>query len=200
MLKRIVGEGPTIIVVKERGGHVFGGFASEDWSPQAHFYGKFLFIRSFIHSENLYSAPSRSAPSPATAKEKRLERLVELRWMDHLQRTKLKWEVIPNGRTHNQKNMAMHDSQMSPWFQEPTPCSRAKHPTCSNIRHWAAEVAQVRWSTAKHTCETKAVMRYNIHWDIKATNATHHTCMFVYSLFFSLAFWWLCLKPTFCKF
>lgn len=39
MLKKIVNEGPTVLVVKDREGHIFGGFAAESWMPNAHFYG-----------------------------------------------------------------------------------------------------------------------------------------------------------------
>lgn len=41
MLKKIVNEGPTVLVVKDRGGHIFGGFAAEPWAPNAQFYGNF---------------------------------------------------------------------------------------------------------------------------------------------------------------
>lgn len=46
MLKKIVNEGPTVLVVKDREGHIFGGFAAESWMPNAQFYGSshcFLF-------------------------------------------------------------------------------------------------------------------------------------------------------------
>jgi len=42
-------------------------------------------------------------------------------------RVQLKWEVIPDGQAHNQKSTALHCGHLSPWNQELTPCSRAKH-------------------------------------------------------------------------
>src|SRR6218665_3702462 len=39
---------------------------------------------------------------------------------------------------------AMHDSHTIPWNLELTLCSGAKYPTRCNIRHWDAEVTQVR--------------------------------------------------------
>src|SRR6218665_4943 len=38
----------------------------------------------------------------------------------------------------------MNDSKMSVWKPEFTLCSRAKYLPCCNVRHWEAEVTQVR--------------------------------------------------------
>src|SRR6218665_2755497 len=79
----------------------------------------FCHHHSFIHSENLYSAPSRN--------------------FSYLRLYYLPKRIVPK-----RMYRAMHDSQMSPWYQELTLCSGAKYPTHCNIRHWEAEVTQVR--------------------------------------------------------
>ena len=40
LVGRIVGKGPTLLVVQDTGGHVFGGFAAQSWSIGPNFYGK----------------------------------------------------------------------------------------------------------------------------------------------------------------
>jgi len=52
--------------------------------------------------------------------------------------------------------MALLDSQMSPWNQEPTPCRRAKHQTRCNIR---GEATEERWSTAKNAAKQRCRYR-----------------------------------------
>nr|CAD7394116.1 unnamed protein product [Timema cristinae] len=39
MLGHIMGQGPTLVIVKDTGGHVFGGFASESWKLGPNFLG-----------------------------------------------------------------------------------------------------------------------------------------------------------------
>src|SRR6218665_3681611 len=74
---------------------------------------------SFIHSENLYSAPSRNCRY-------------------------LRGYYLPKRIVPKRMYRAMHDSQMSPWNQKLTLCNRAKYPTRCNFRQWEAEVTQVR--------------------------------------------------------
>lgn len=39
LVGRIVGKGPTLLVVRDTGGHVFGGYAAQSWSIGPSFYG-----------------------------------------------------------------------------------------------------------------------------------------------------------------
>src|SRR6218665_694709 len=74
-----------------------------------------IIIHSFIHSENLYSAPSRN--------------------FRYLRGYYLPKRIVPE-----KMYRVMHDSQMSSWNQELTLCSGAKYSTRCNIRLWEAEV------------------------------------------------------------
>ena len=38
--KYIMNRGPSIMIVKDKDGHVFGGFASESWTTKPNFYGE----------------------------------------------------------------------------------------------------------------------------------------------------------------
>ncbi|XP_077982392.1 MTOR-associated protein MEAK7-like [Glandiceps talaboti] len=49
MAQNIVHQGPSIVLVKDRDGHIFGGFATDAWEAQAHFYGT---ARDFLFSLN----------------------------------------------------------------------------------------------------------------------------------------------------
>ncbi|KAK6186560.1 hypothetical protein SNE40_008575 [Patella caerulea] len=39
LIQRIVCHGPTVVIVKDKNGHIFGGFASESWKKNSNFYG-----------------------------------------------------------------------------------------------------------------------------------------------------------------
>ena len=41
LVKHIIDQGPSIIIVRDHEGHVFGGFASEAWSIRPQFVGMF---------------------------------------------------------------------------------------------------------------------------------------------------------------
>ena len=41
-IHQITNQGPVIIVARDTGGHVFGGFASVSWSIKSHFVGKYV--------------------------------------------------------------------------------------------------------------------------------------------------------------
>ncbi|XP_070575845.1 MTOR-associated protein MEAK7-like isoform X2 [Ptychodera flava] len=47
MAQNIMNEGPSLLIVKDHDGHVFGGFAADSWEPNARFYGS---ARSFLFS------------------------------------------------------------------------------------------------------------------------------------------------------
>ena len=36
------GKGPTILLVRDKQGHVFGGYASEPWSKNGKYYGEMI--------------------------------------------------------------------------------------------------------------------------------------------------------------
>lgn len=38
-------EGPTILIIKDREGHIFGGYASQPWERHSEFYGD---MKSFL--------------------------------------------------------------------------------------------------------------------------------------------------------
>ena len=40
-IHQITNQGPMIIVARDTGGHIFGGFASVSWSIKSHFVGKY---------------------------------------------------------------------------------------------------------------------------------------------------------------
>lgn len=44
LLKHLLGKGPTLLVIKDRDGFVFGGFASQPWNLDPKFYGKDFFF------------------------------------------------------------------------------------------------------------------------------------------------------------
>lgn len=50
---RILKQGPSVIVVRDKAGHVFGGFASAHWDIRPQFVGKYQFncIFSLQHTE-----------------------------------------------------------------------------------------------------------------------------------------------------
>ncbi|ESO82794.1 hypothetical protein LOTGIDRAFT_229816 [Lottia gigantea] len=52
LVGRILSQGPTVVMVKDKNGHVFGGFASENWKKNSNFYGDgkcFLFqLKPFL--------------------------------------------------------------------------------------------------------------------------------------------------------
>lgn len=39
LVGRIANKGPTLLVVRDTGGHVFGGFAAQSWNIGPSFYG-----------------------------------------------------------------------------------------------------------------------------------------------------------------
>lgn len=41
LLRRVVNRGPNIIVIKEKNGNIFGGYASESWNVQPQFLGEY---------------------------------------------------------------------------------------------------------------------------------------------------------------
>ena len=41
LVSKISNKGPSLMVVRDKGGHVFGGFASHSWECKPKFYGEF---------------------------------------------------------------------------------------------------------------------------------------------------------------
>lgn len=39
LLMRVLDAGPTVVLVRDKSGHLFGGFASEPWHKNGQFYG-----------------------------------------------------------------------------------------------------------------------------------------------------------------
>jgi hypothetical protein len=40
MLKQIMNKGPSLLIIKDKDGAIFGGFAPESWAVNAQYYGK----------------------------------------------------------------------------------------------------------------------------------------------------------------
>ncbi|XP_002741638.1 MTOR-associated protein MEAK7-like [Saccoglossus kowalevskii] len=60
-LQHITLKGPTIILVKDHDGHMFGGFASEEWKTQAQFYGNATsFLFSLYPTMEVYESSGRN--------------------------------------------------------------------------------------------------------------------------------------------
>src|ERR1700733_1125011 len=102
-------------------------------------------IHSFIHSGNLYSAPSRKllrgAPSPATFEKEGLKSSKEAKWRINLrERTQVSWKAIPSNRTNHREGPMLDTSQTSTRNHKLTSCSRAEHSTRGDQRAWPAEV------------------------------------------------------------
>lgn len=50
LMGRIVDQGPSVIIIEDTNGAVFGGFAPESWSYSPKFVGKLLFRLKIYHS------------------------------------------------------------------------------------------------------------------------------------------------------
>jgi hypothetical protein len=47
LVGHIVNKGPSLIVVKDKDGFIFGGFASQGWELNPKFYGKYFYLIFF---------------------------------------------------------------------------------------------------------------------------------------------------------
>ncbi len=63
LVKHIIDQGPTILVLKDNEGHIFGGFASHSWAIRPQFVGKILYYVSSsltctLTQKHRYSTPA----------------------------------------------------------------------------------------------------------------------------------------------
>src|SRR6218665_940823 len=112
------------------------------------------FLHSFILE--IYIAPLQETTTqrrsqPSHGQKEGLQIDVKFGRVGHQQGTQLKGEIIPCSWTHNRKGPLLHNSQTGLRDQKLTPRRRTQHLTCSQNRHWAAEVTEIRGGAAKDT-------------------------------------------------
>lgn len=77
LLGRIMDQGPTVLIVEDTNGHIFGGFATDSWSLSANFVGN--------EDSFLFTLRPRMRAFPAT------------NYNDHYQYLNLHQQTMPNG-------------------------------------------------------------------------------------------------------
>lgn len=62
LMERVAGEAPTLLVLKDDGGHVVGGYAPVPWTKHGDFYGEFTtFVFSLLPATRVYRASGINA-------------------------------------------------------------------------------------------------------------------------------------------
>lgn len=49
LLGRIIDQGPSVLIIEDTNGYIFGGFASASWSLSPNFVGKYIYIKHLIN-------------------------------------------------------------------------------------------------------------------------------------------------------